>query len=479
MAEHNNLWTIGEPITSRKATRLNFIEQESEQLHMYIEELESLVQLNKQVITDLLTSKALSGSSTLDLSADTDVSSYVSGRQFEVLISQSKSLFEELRKTFRERELAQSRALIAEQIAEEAKRKEEEMKSELGEQLEELQVLIEKKDNRIKSLQDKNRNLSEEIAELKKEEGLVVLPLNEENLKFHTRLEELKGELASASKELQKNELQKEELTQLAKDLETEGKKYQALRHNPMYRPKHKPQNMGAAHSYGLDITIDNINYDRSMAVDSVESAGSEAAEQFPDKVHIESKLKPSLPKLDFTKLAKKFESKSEAKASEQNVLKVERMKSKIEELENVCKVKTNQLKELRQRVRQQEEENTKLVHVLHDLEQHAKAEDPTHVHGKKSIQFDLQTLPKKVKRPHRAHSNVCEYMLGDEQDLAAPPASARLEKEPIFELDILEKQAGNPLEMSSFFASEVAVNEQEEGDSALEDYLQGIPDFE
>lgn len=458
---------------------MNFIEQESEQLHMYIEELESLVQLNKQVITELLTSKALSGSSTLDLSADTDVNSYVSGRQFEVLITQSKSLFEDLRKTFRERELAQSRALIAEQIAEEAKRKEEEMKAELGEQLEELQVLIEKKENRIKSLQEKNRALSEEIAELKKEEGLIVLPLNDENLKFHNRLEELKGELAAASKELQKNELQKEELAQLAKDLEIEGKKYQALRHNPMYRPKHKPQNMGAAHSYGLDITIDNINYDRSMAVDSVESAGSDAAERFPDKVHIESKMKPSLPKLDFTKLAKKFESKSEAKGSEQNLMKVERMKSKIEELENVCKVKTNQLKELRQRVRLQEEENTKLVKVLRDLEQQAKSEDVKHTQGKKSLQFDLQALPKKVRRPKRAHSNVCEYLLGEEKDVTQPPASARMEKEAGFELDNVERPVANPLEMSSFFASEVAVNEQEEGDSDLEDYLKGIPDFE
>ena len=479
MAEHNNLWTIGEPITSRKATRLNFIEQESEQLHMYIEELESLVQLNKQVITDLLTSKAVSSSSTLDLSADTDVSSYVSGRQFEVLISQSKSLFEELRKTFRERELAQGRALIAEQIAEEAKRKEEEMKSELNEQLEELQVLIEKKENRIKSLQDKNRALSEEIADLKKEEGLVVLPLNDENLKFHNRLEDLKAELAAASKDLQKNELQKEELTQLAKDLETEGKKYQALRHNPMYRPKHKPQKLGAAHSYGLDITIDNINYDRSMAVDSVESAGSEAAERFPDKVHIESKSKPSLPKLDFTKLTKKYESKSEAKAADQNFLKVERMKSKVEELETVCRLKTNQLKELRQRVRQQEAENTKLVSVLHDLEQHAKSEDPKHTAGKKSLQFDLQSVPGKIRRPKRAHSNVCEYILGEEQDLVAPPASARLQPEAGLDLENLDRPVGNPLEMSSFFASEVAVNELEEGDSALEDYLNGIPDFE
>lgn len=479
MAEHNNLWTIGEPITSRKATRLNFIEQESEQLHMYIEELESLVQLNKQVITDLLSSKALSGSSTLDLSADTDVSSFVSGRQFEVLITQSKSLFDELRRNFRERELAQSRALIAEQIAEEAKRKEEEMKEELSEQLEELQVLIEKKDYRIKSLQEKNRALSEEIAELKKEEGLIVLPLTDENVKFHNRLEDLKGELASASKELQKNELQKEELLQLAKDLETEGKKYQALRHNPMYRPKHKPAAQGATHSYGLDITIDNINYDRSMIAESVESAGSEAAERFPDKVHIESKLKPSLPKLDFTKLTKKFESKSEAKAVEQNVLKVERMKSKIEELETVCKTKTNHLKELRQRVRQQEEENSKLVNVLRELEQHAKSEESKHVQGKKSIQFDLQTLPKKARRPRRAHSNVCEYLLGGEEDVAAPPASARLEKEPALELEHVDKPVGNPLEMSSFFASEVAVNEQEEADSDLEHYFQDLPDFE
>jgi hypothetical protein len=478
MAEHNNLWTIGEPITSRKATRLNFIEQESEQLHMYIEELESLVQLNKHVITDLLSSKALSGSSTLDLSADTDVSSFVSGRQFEVLISQSKSLFDELRKTFREREVAQSRALIAEQIAEEAKRKEEEMKAELSEQLEELQVLIEKKDYRIKSLQDKNRSLSEEIAELRKEEGLIVLPLTDENVKFHNRLEELKGELASASKELQKNELQKEELTQLAKDLETEGKKYQALRHNPMYRPKHKPAAQGAAHSYGVDITIDNIIYDRSMAVDSVESAGSEAAERFPDKVHIESKLKPSLPKLDFTKLAKKAESKSEAKGVEQNVLKVERMKSKIEELEAICKTKTNHLKELRQRVRQQEEENTKLVDVLRDLEHQAKSDDAKHIVGKKSLQFDLQSLPQKVRRPRRAHSNVCEYLLGDEADVIASPASARLEKEPLMD-EHVEKVVGNPLEMSSFYASEVAVNEQEEADSDLEHYIQGLPDFE
>lgn len=478
MAEHNNLWTIGEPITSRKATRLNFIEQESEQLHMYIEELESLVQLNKHVITDLLSSKALSGSSTLDQSADTDVSSFVSGRQFELLISQSKSLFDELRKTFREREIAQSRALIAEQIAEEAKRKEEEMKAELSEQLEELQVLIEKKDYRIKSLQDKNRTLNEEIAELRKDEGLIVLPLTDENVKFHNRLEELKAELAAASKELQKNELQKEDLAQLAKDLDTEGKKYQALKHNPMYRPKHKPAAQGAAHSYGVDITIDNIIYDRSMAVDSVESAGSEAAERFPDKVHIESKLKPSLPKLDFTKLAKKMESKSEAKATEQNVLKVERMKSKIEELEAICKTKTNHLKELRQRVRQQEEENTKLVEVLRDLEHQAKSDDTKHIAGKKSLQFDLQSLPPKVRKPRRAHSNVCEYLLGDEADVIAAPASARLEKEPIMD-ENTDKAMVNPLEMSSFYASEVAVNEQEEADSDLEHYIQGLPDFE
>mmetsp|Transcript_11062 Transcript_11062/g.21655 ORF Transcript_11062/g.21655 Transcript_11062/m.21655 type:complete len:461 (+) Transcript_11062:60-1442(+) len=446
------IWTVGEPYTSRRAARLRFLEKEVEQLKSYREELEKSLRLNKQVLADLIGSKAVSASNTLDLSEDTEVSSVIPFRTFEQLLTDSCRLQQQLKEIMRERDITQSRALITEQIAEEARRKEREAVGELEEQLNELKVLLEKKEQRARILDKRIKEMSQELQDLKEGQS-IMLPLNEDNLAIHKQLENLKRGIALATRDLHKSELCRQDYEKNIRSLACQSELFESLLKLNLFRPRNRVKPMKREN--GLDVTFD-CYLGNGLHSDDSESDSEEQI--LPDKFAIKSTTKPKLPKLDFSKLQVRPVSAQINKMSlEAN--KELRLKAREAELERKVKAKNDELAELRRLVAEQEEKNTKLA-----------------------AQFKLKQGKPKVDKPkkrqrRRCLSDLTSYLMAqEERQTEDHSASARLEKD---ELDLVSnrsfEEGGNPAEMSSFIGSEVAKMDYEEPDSVFVDYLDQI----
>jgi hypothetical protein len=428
------------------------LEKEVDQLRAYRQELESSLRLNKQVLADLICSKAISASNTLDLSEDTEIGSVIPFRTFEQLLAESCRLQQQLKEIMRERDITQSRALITEQIAEEAKRKEREAVGELEEQLNELKTLLERKEQRARILERRVKEMGQELQDLKEGQS-IMLPLNEDSLALHKQLENLKRGIALAIRDFHKSELCREDMERNVRSMACQSEMFEALLRLSLFRPRHRVKPMKREN--GLDITFD---FCLENALHSDDSDSDSHEDVLPDKYEIRSVSKPKLPKLDFSKLQIRLPSlqinKMTAEANKTLKLRV-----REEELEQKCKVKNNELAELRRLVAEQEEKNKRLATQL------------------KSSPKKGEVKLKKGRR--RCLSDLTDYLLGeDERLIEALPASARLENEADM-LDLASNrsfdQAGPPADMSSFIGSEVMKLDFDEPDSCLVDYLDHI----
>jgi hypothetical protein len=443
-----------EPVTARRATRQKFIECEVQNMQIYIDELSMSLSTSKQILQELLAARYLSTSQTIDRSYETEVSSHVSQKMLEKAIQDNIELFNQLRRTRQEEEFLHGRSLIAEQIAEEERRKEVESINELEDELHDLKYLMEKKFNRIRSLEEKIGEYENKLRQLQ-QECAILLPLTDESLMLHKEVEKLKAILSNESKQLFCAEMQRDELVQHYKELETQAAKYRILAKNPM--TKAKRSNHSAFNV--LEVSFDNHRH-------QPESEDSESSSEvcFPDKVSIESKLKPRLPKLDLTKLNKRAPESDISKNP--NMYKV---RSRMRELEKLCKEKTEELNNLREVVSIQEESNRKQVAELRTLQERLRKNES----GYPNIL--AQDISRKAQRRKRALSNALEYVRLDKLEVQESPLkTARID----VTLDLEDPDQDlilSPNDVSSFCASEVMKMYDEEPDSVLVDYINEI----
>ena len=125
------------------------------------------------------------------------------------------------------------------------------------------------------------------------------------------------------------------------------------------------------------------LDFTMNLDVDYSDSSSSEVC--FPDKLQIETKVKPNLPKLDFTRVVKA----GSRNVQPNNFLQV---KSKMEYLEKMCKEKTDVLNSLRMKIKDQLRRNNELV-----------------VMQSECVKPVLQVVEKKKKK--RAMSNTLDYL--------------------------------------------------------------------
>jgi hypothetical protein len=205
---------------------------------------------------------------------------------------------------------------------------------------------------------------------------------------------------------------------------------FKILSKNPMIRSK-KGNNLASTQI--LDLTL---NFD----VDYSDSSSSEVC--FPDKLQVETKVKPNLPKLDFTRVLKGADKTSQPTHFAQ-------VKSKTEYLEKMCKEKTEILNSLRQKIKSQLMKNAELVNMQNEK---SSASRPV--------------VEKKKKK--RAMSNALDYLTPEVTDV---------KKEVI--IDVEDKSARISIEsldnMSSFNGSEVEKLDFQEPDSILCEYIHEI----
>jgi len=303
---------FAEPLTARKNARLNFLQKQTLNLRTYKSDLEYCVLNSKQTLQQLFSSKLVSSTRNLDLSAETDHSSHVPLRVFEAALAKNKELYNELKNIWEQNEHQEAQCLITEQLTNENLNKEEEQLEELQEAVDDLKYLLEKKQERIKLLNRKNWDLKERMA-LLKEKRIIILPLSEDYLSKHNTLQTIKSNLASLSKKLQITEMQKDQLVEYCEFLASKLKPYKTFFRNS--------KSLKTNFSYQLEFPNDSYSLEEL----------SENFQSSPAK-------SPSLPKLDFSKItSEEQDSSNQAFAT-------------IQHLERICQEKSQYLETLRSR---------------------------------------------------------------------------------------------------------------------------------
>ncbi|CAG9318779.1 unnamed protein product [Blepharisma stoltei] len=172
---YNALHTMpsGEHLTARKATKMRFIQLESEQLRSYVEDLESSLAIYKQVLKELLFSKPGTEKSVCD---EAETQSVISPRIIETLIAEKRALEERVRRITIERNDAMHKARTSEQTANCAQAREEKIIGDYEAQYAECLAESETKELQIADLEKKNNVLEKDVEQfnINKENQLTI-----------------------------------------------------------------------------------------------------------------------------------------------------------------------------------------------------------------------------------------------------------------------------------------------------------------
>ena len=422
-----------EPMTSRRLTRLKFLEQESEQLRSYKSDLEFCLINTKRLLSEIISAQVISSHRRIDSSGETEFSTHITLKTLETALEKNIVYLNKCKKTKIDRDIKLGKVLISEQLAEENIRKEHEMIKEIEEHTNDLKYVLDKKDSRINHLKLKIDSIESQLSKLRGD-SIVVLNLSDENLNLYKQAEKVKASLSRVSKNLQITEMQTEELVGHYENLSSTLSQYKIFLKNPMIRNK-KNTNFGSTQA--LDMTVNHIPNDS-------ESSSSEVC--FPDKLQIETKIKPRLPKLDFTKVVKPT---LQVPVQTESYMQ---LKTKSEYLEKKCKEKTDLLNELREKIKAQLEKNSGLAEKIK---------------GKKSHGESPKEKAVKLRRK-RAMSNTLDYLTQAPNEIIKVPVTEESEDEK----KKLEESYDN---ISSFNGSEVAKYDYQEPDSILAEYIHEI----
>lgn len=158
---HNALNNMpsGEHLTARKATKLKFVQLESEQLKNYMEDLESSLSLYKHMLQEILVGRPNDQS----LSDESDTLSFMSPRLFDSLIAEKRMLEERLRKNTIERNDSENKAAYHQQLVQSSQAKEEALIKDYEKQITTLLAESEYKERIIKDLQSRNSILEKDV----------------------------------------------------------------------------------------------------------------------------------------------------------------------------------------------------------------------------------------------------------------------------------------------------------------------------
>lgn len=198
--------------SARKAARAKEIEMESEQLRNYIDDLETNLALNKEMLHDMLFNKVDDS-----ISEDTVSISYAAPKMIESLLIETKQLEDHLNKLIIERNDAQGKALINEQIAAECQRKEQELVQDYEDKLQEVRYQNDKKERVIFELNTRNKQLEIDAELYRKSRNMIIVPPTENILDLHSQVEDLKDYMQKIARELYTAQTHRDKLLENSK----------------------------------------------------------------------------------------------------------------------------------------------------------------------------------------------------------------------------------------------------------------------
>jgi len=167
----------------------------SDELEITIEDLEASLNLNKQLLREILFSK-------VSESDDSEATCNSSSKSIDWILQDNQALEDSLKKLMAERNEAQGKALIAEQIADETQRKEQEITKEYEEKVCEIKYQIERKERVIEEMTAFNKRLEIEAKLFRRSKNMIVVPPSQNLLEKHCAVEELRDYLQKIGRDL-------------------------------------------------------------------------------------------------------------------------------------------------------------------------------------------------------------------------------------------------------------------------------------
>ena len=196
-----------------------------------IEDLESSININTKMISDLIRQKFN------DLSIETsETNSTYSIKNFESMLVENFKLNNECKKSFKERSEAQANALISLQISKEIESKINEVCEEYEEKINEYEYYIRSKSKLIEDLRKINKNLLENANLTIYSKNVQCVPPNQEIMSVHIQSEKLKERVQQVARNCFIADNYRENLSNFIKNTFTSCQKIQALLKNPINR---------------------------------------------------------------------------------------------------------------------------------------------------------------------------------------------------------------------------------------------------
>lgn len=178
---HNALHTMpsGEHLTARKATKMRFIQLESEQLRSHIEDLESSLSIYKQILKDLVYTKTEKS-----MTDETESQSVISPRIIETLISEKRVTEERVRRITIERNDAIHKARNSENVAKIAQTREDRLVMDYDKKINDFLKLSEERENIIYDLEKKNSILEQDLYQFNISRGHQLSEVEQQDLLY-------------------------------------------------------------------------------------------------------------------------------------------------------------------------------------------------------------------------------------------------------------------------------------------------------
>ncbi|OMJ83121.1 hypothetical protein SteCoe_16042 [Stentor coeruleus] len=202
-----------------------------------IEDLQTNLKLNKQIVNSLVFSK------TNDSFEDTAAESVGSPKAIEQLMSEIRILEDQVEKTIEERNELQIRNLLNEQIYNEFSLRHQEIINDYKEQTSELQFQNDRKNKIIEDLSNLNSVLKSEASIANKSKFIIQVKPNVNVLDMYSKIEEIRELIQERAREIYFFETHKNELEELKGNLIKGIIKIQALVINPVNRKANAEKN--------------------------------------------------------------------------------------------------------------------------------------------------------------------------------------------------------------------------------------------
>lgn len=346
------VYTAGQQLTTRRATKLT--EQVSESLRENIIDIETSIEVHKEILREVISSKSAAFS--LDGSSETDIALLVPGRAFESFMSENKRLESCIEWAGRELQDIRDSILRSEAELTDAKLIEERKSQKIINSIKDLKAKLRKQERHLQSMEAKASSIEKECENASKFDAQIDAD------SVTMQMKRLIRQLVKQGKASQRSCIEMESQQSAILD------HIKGLRRSLKMTTDFSLLNtQGRKDADLLDMNYEGYffaknKYQNSDVSDSLSSGEFDSTGlKLPNKVHIQSKQRHRLPKLDLSRLSvSNEESKLDSKMMDKSQVA-------LLELEYINRIKSDEIESYRRLLDYLQVQNTFLAERLVD----------------------------------------------------------------------------------------------------------------